>query len=149
MVEERGYALQLTDIHKSFFKNEVLKGITFGIKKGEVLGLLGSNGAGKSTLMKIVTGVYRLDKGTIHVDEKEVVIKDAADAAACHIAMVYQEFSLIPTMTVAENLFLMIFSFLLAAAAGLFVLAIQRDKGNERLPLVPFLLLAYVFRMIW
>lgn len=49
----------------------------------------------------------------------------------------------------AENLFLMIFSFLLAAAAGLFVLAIQRDKGNERLPLVPFLLLAYVFRMIW
>ena len=106
MVEERGYALQLTDIHKSFFKNEVLKGITFGIKKGEVLGLLGSNGAGKSTLMKIVTGVYRLDKGTIHVDEKEVVIKDAADAAACHIAMVYQEFSLIPTMTVAENLFL-------------------------------------------
>lgn len=49
----------------------------------------------------------------------------------------------------AENLFLIIFTFLLAAAAGLFVLAIQRDKGNDRLPLVPFLLLAYVFRMIW
>lgn len=106
MVEERGYALKLTDIHKSFFKNEVLKGITFAIKKGEVLGLLGSNGAGKSTLMKIVTGVYRLDSGSIQVDGKEVNIKSAADAAACHIAMVYQEFSLIPTMTVAENLFL-------------------------------------------
>lgn len=106
MVNDKEYALLLTDIHKSFFNNEVLKGISFGIKKGEVLGLLGSNGAGKSTLMKIVTGVYRMDEGQIHVDGKEVSMKSAADASACHIAMVYQEFSLIPTMTVAENLFL-------------------------------------------
>ena len=106
MVDEKGYALLLEDIHKSFFQNEVLKGITFGIRKGEVLGLLGSNGAGKSTLMKIVAGVYRLDQGHIYVDDKEVAIKSAADASACGIAMVYQEFSLIPTMTVGENLFL-------------------------------------------
>lgn len=75
MVDEKGYALLLEDIHKSFFQNEVLKGITFGIRKGEVLGLLGSNGAGKSTLMKIVAGVYRLDQGHIYVDDKEVAIK--------------------------------------------------------------------------
>lgn len=106
MVEGQAYALQLEDIHKSFFENEVLKGISFGIKKGEVLGLLGSNGAGKSTLMKIVTGVYRMDKGQIRVNGQEMAIRHASGAAKCGIAMVYQEFSLIPTMTVAENLFL-------------------------------------------
>lgn len=106
MVNGKEYALLLTDIHKSFFKNEVLKGISFGVERGEVLGLLGSNGAGKSTLMKIVTGIYRLDRGSIRVDGKEAAIKSAMDASACRIAMVYQEFSLIPTMTVAENLFL-------------------------------------------
>lgn len=62
-------------IYTNLFQNEVLKGITFGIRKGEVLGLLGSNGAGKSTLMKIVAGVYRLDQGHIYVDDKEVAIK--------------------------------------------------------------------------
>lgn len=106
MVEEKEYALRLIDIHKSFFENEVLKGISFGIEKGEVLGLLGANGAGKSTLMKIVTGVYHLDKGQIQVDGREVTIRSASEAAKCGIAMVYQEFSLIPTMTVTENLFL-------------------------------------------
>lgn len=100
------YALEVVDIHKSFYDNEVLKGITFGVKKGEVLGLLGSNGAGKSTLMKIINGVYRLDKGSIHINGQEIVAKDANDAAAMGIAMVYQEFSLIPTMSVVENMFL-------------------------------------------
>lgn len=106
MVERQAYALQLEDVRKSFFDNEVLKGISFGIKKGEVLGLLGANGAGKSTLMKIVTGVYRMDNGRILVDGKEIAVKNASEAAKCGIAMVYQDFSLIPTMTVTENLFL-------------------------------------------
>lgn len=100
------YALEIVDIHKSFFDNEVLKGISFGIRKGEVLGLLGSNGAGKSTLMKIINGVYRLDKGSLQMDGKEIQIKSAQDASAHGIAMVYQEFSLIPTMSVMENMFL-------------------------------------------
>lgn len=99
-------ALELKEIHKSFFENEVLSGVSFGIEKGEVLGLLGANGAGKSTLMKIVTGVYRLDSGQILVNGREAAIKSASDASASGIAMVYQEFSLIPTMTVSENLFL-------------------------------------------
>lgn len=100
------FALEVVDIRKAFFGNEVLRGISFGIRRGEVLGLLGSNGAGKSTLMKIVNGVYRLDSGSIRVEGKEVQLCSAADAAREGIAMVYQEFSLIPTLTVAENLFL-------------------------------------------
>lgn len=106
MTETEEYALEIVDIHKSFFENEVLKGISFGIQKGEVLGLLGSNGAGKSTLMKIINGVYRLDSGFIRRNGRDIQIKNAQDAAKCGIAMVYQEFSLIPTMPVVENMFL-------------------------------------------
>lgn len=104
--EDRGYALEVIDIHKSFFSNHVLKGISMGIKKGEVLGLVGSNGAGKSTLMKIINGVYKNDSGVIKVDGQPVNYRDPEAAKKCKVAMVYQEFSLIPTMTVSENLFL-------------------------------------------
>lgn len=106
LVKDRAYVLEAVDVHKSFFDNEVLKGVSFGIGKGEVLGLLGSNGAGKSTLMKILSGVYRLDRGQIRLNGEPAVLRDAQDAGRQGIAMVYQEFSLIPTMTVAENLFL-------------------------------------------
>ncbi len=102
------YVLEVCDIHKAFYGNRVLKGISFGVGKGEVLGLLGSNGAGKSTLMKILSGVYTLDQGQILVNGKTAVIKSAHDALKNRIAMVYQEFSLIPTLTVAQNLFLQV-----------------------------------------
>ncbi len=100
------YALEAIDIHKAFFKNEVLKGVTVKVKKGEVLGLVGSNGAGKSTLMKIINGVYKADSGIIKINGEKVYYKDVQGARASGIAMVYQEFSLVPTMTVAQNLFL-------------------------------------------
>lgn len=100
------YALEAIDIHKAFFKNEVLKGVTIKVKEGEVLGLVGANGAGKSTLMKIVNGAYTADKGTIKIKGITSDYKDVQGAKASGIAMVYQEFSLIPTMTVAQNLFL-------------------------------------------
>jgi ribose transport system ATP-binding protein len=99
-------ALELKDIYKSFYENKVLKGVSFSVKSGSIVGLLGGNGAGKSTLMKIVTGVYTKDSGSILIDGKEVTIKTAADARKCGIAMVYQELSLIPTLTVVQNLFL-------------------------------------------
>ena len=102
----QGSALELKDIYKSFYENKVLKGVSFEVKKGMILGLLGGNGAGKSTLMKIVNGVYRMDSGEILVDEKKVEIKSAADAKKNGISMVYQELSLIPTLTVVQNLFL-------------------------------------------
>lgn len=101
-----GSALELKDIYKSFYENKVLKGVSFEVKKGMILGLLGGNGAGKSTLMKIVNGVYRMDSGEILVDEKKVELKSAADAKKNGISMVYQELSLIPTLTVVQNLFL-------------------------------------------
>ena len=103
---EKDAALELKGIYKSFYQNQVLKGVSFSVKKGSILGLLGGNGAGKSTLMKIVNGVYRKDSGQIIIDGKEVEIRSAQDARKNGIAMVYQELSLIPTMTVVQNLFL-------------------------------------------
>jgi len=99
-------ALEVVDIHKSFFDNHVLKGISFDIGKGEILGLVGSNGAGKSTLMKIVNGIYKLDSGMIKVNGETLNYNDSTSARKAGIAMVYQEFSLIPTMTVTQNMFL-------------------------------------------
>ncbi|MDO4343685.1 MAG: sugar ABC transporter ATP-binding protein [Eubacteriales bacterium] len=99
-------ALELKEIYKSFYENQVLKGVSFAVEKGTILGLLGGNGAGKSTLMKIVNGVYRKDAGQIFVDGKEVQIQNAQDARKSGIAMVYQELSLVPTLTVVQNLFL-------------------------------------------
>ena len=99
-------ALELKDIHKSFFENQVLKGVSLRVEKGSIVGLLGGNGAGKSTLMKIVTGVYTKDSGEILVDGRPVEIHTAEDAKKNGISMVYQELSLVPTLTVIQNLFL-------------------------------------------
>lgn len=99
-------ALELKNIHKSFYQNEVLKGASLKLEKGMIMGLLGGNGAGKSTLMKIVNGVYKMDDGEIIINGSPVTIQTAADASANGIAMVYQELSLVPTLTVVQNLFL-------------------------------------------
>lgn len=99
-------ALELKNIYKSFFENQVLKGVSLTVGKGQILGLLGGNGAGKSTLMKIVTGVYTKDSGKILIDGQEIVIKNAEEAKARGISMVYQELSLVSTLTVVQNLFL-------------------------------------------
>ncbi len=99
-------ALELKNIHKSFYQNEVLKGVSLKLEKGMIMGLLGGNGAGKSTLMKIVNGVYKMDDGEIIINGSPVTIQTAADASSNGIAMVYQELSLVPTLTVVQNLFL-------------------------------------------
>lgn len=98
--------LRVSKIHKSFGQNEVLHGVNFSVAAGEIHGLVGGNGAGKSTLMKIINGVYTKDQGVIFVDQKEVNYQTAVGAQQAGISMVYQEFSLIPSMSVAENLFL-------------------------------------------
>lgn len=97
--------LEMKGIQKSFAV-PVLKGVDFSLKKGEVHALVGGNGAGKSTLMKIMTGVYTKDGGEIWVDGKKTEIKNTYDAKENGIAMIFQELSLVPTMTVAENIFL-------------------------------------------
>lgn len=98
--------LKVNEVYKSFGQNEVLHGVDFSVARGEIHGLVGGNGAGKSTLMKIINGVYTKEQGSIFVDSKEVNYDTAIGAQRAGISMVYQEFSLIPSMSVADNLFL-------------------------------------------
>ncbi|NMH98789.1 sugar ABC transporter ATP-binding protein [Pseudonocardia sp. K10HN5] len=96
----------MTGIEKAFAGTPVLRGVDFTLAHGEVHALAGGNGAGKSTLMKILQGVHRPDAGTIRVGGRPVEFGAPADAEAAGIGMVFQEFSLVPTLTVARNVFL-------------------------------------------
>lgn len=98
--------LEMKNICKAFNGITVLDQVNFSVKKGEVHALMGGNGAGKSTLMKILTGIYTADSGEIHIEGKPVSIKSYDDAQANKISMIFQEFSLIPTLSVAQNIFL-------------------------------------------
>jgi ribose transport system ATP-binding protein len=94
-------------ISKSFNGVRVLDDVDFEIRRGEIHALLGGNGAGKSTLMKILEGVYTADAGTIEVDGEPVQLSSAQDARARGIVMIFQEFSLVPTLTVSQNVSLL------------------------------------------
>lgn len=98
--------LEMKGICKSFGGVTVLDNVDFTLQKGEVHALVGGNGAGKSTLMKIMTGVYTLDSGEIFIDGEKKAIQNTKDAKDNGIAMIFQELSLIQSMTVAENIFL-------------------------------------------
>jgi len=93
-------------INKSFGSNQVLKDAGFLLKDGEVHALMGENGAGKSTLMKILTGVYTRDSGTVLVDGKEVLYKSPQEAEKAGIVFIYQELNVLFDLTVEENLFM-------------------------------------------
>ena len=98
--------LEMKGINKSFGNVSVLKDVDFSLQEGEVHALVGGNGAGKSTLMKIMTGVYTLDSGEVYVNGEKKIIQNAKDAKENGIAMIFQELSLVPTMSIAENIFL-------------------------------------------
>lgn len=100
------YIFEMEGIGKSFNGVKVLDNVSIQIKRGEVHSLVGGNGAGKSTLMKIFTGVYTKDEGVIRINGKEVEISDPIDANKHGVRMIFQELSLIPTMSVSENIFL-------------------------------------------
>ena len=103
---DRRPAIAMSAIRKSFSGNVVLDGVDFELRHGEVHVLAGGNGAGKSTLMKILQGVYSMDSGSIEIDGLPVGIGSIHEARAAGIGMVFQEFSLIPTLSVARNVFL-------------------------------------------
>lgn len=98
--------LEMVNIEKSFNGVQVLKKVNFDVREGEVHALMGENGAGKSTLIKILTGIYPKDGGDILIDGKKVQISNRAEASKCGIGVIYQELSLIPTLTVAQNVML-------------------------------------------
>jgi ABC-type uncharacterized transport system ATPase subunit len=91
-------------INKRFGPFQALADVSIKVRPATVHGLLGENGAGKSTLVKCLLGYYRADTGSFLVDNREVAIDRPADADALGLGMVYQHFTLVPSMTVAENL---------------------------------------------
>ncbi len=101
-------SLQMTGIFKSFANVPALQDVAFQVNSGEIHALLGANGAGKSTLMKILSGAYSADQGSITIDGQPVVIDSPAAAKRAGIQCVYQEVdtSLIPQLSVAENIVL-------------------------------------------
>lgn len=98
--------LEARGIGKAFLGIPALDGVDFTLERGEIHALLGENGAGKSTLIKILTGVYSRDRGTLHLDGAEVTPASVADAQKLGIGTVYQEVNLLENLTVAENLYL-------------------------------------------
>src|ERR1700750_2956339 len=99
-------AVGMRGISKSFSGVRVLGGVDFELRQGEIHALLGGNGAGKSTLMKILAGVYTLDQGTFEVGGRDVRFNSPHDARDAGVGMVFQEFSLVPTLSVAQNVYL-------------------------------------------
>lgn len=98
--------LQLREIDKAFPGVEALDGLSVSFFKSEVHALVGENGAGKSTLMKIIAGAYKPDSGQILLRGKPVNFRSPLDAQRAGVSIIYQEFNLLPDMTIAENVFL-------------------------------------------
>ena len=98
--------LELRGICKFFPGVRALDGVDFTLCKGEIHALMGENGAGKSTLIKVLTGVYSKDEGTISMEGTPVQIRTTQDALKAGISTVYQEITLCPNLTVAENLYI-------------------------------------------
>src|SRR5438270_2206181 len=98
--------LEVRNLSKSFPGVRALDGVSVHAAAGEVLAVVGENGAGKSTLMKILAGVYQPDAGEILIDGQQVRFARPSDALGSGVAMIYQELSLAPDLTVAENIFL-------------------------------------------
>lgn len=96
--------LRLTAIHKSFVGVYALRGVDFSVRAGEAHCLIGENGSGKSTLIKIISGVEQPDSGEIRVNGAPVPRATAAEMIHCGIQVIYQDLSLLPNLTVAENI---------------------------------------------
>lgn len=106
MPSNNGILLEMNKISKSFPGVQALDDVSFSLKEGEVLALVGENGAGKSTLIKILSGSYKADIGNIKMDGENIDIKGTKHAIELGISTIYQETSLVQEITVAENIYL-------------------------------------------
>lgn len=100
------YRLEMQNISKQFGGIRALNDVTVKVKPGEIHALIGENGAGKSTLIKILSGAYTRDSGTILIDGETANIVSPLDAKNLGVAVIYQEFMLAPDLSVAENIFI-------------------------------------------
>lgn len=98
--------LQAHDVVKRYVGVPALRGVSVAVRPGQVVGLVGHNGAGKSTLLRILAGATSPDGGRLEIDGRPLVLASPADALAAGIATVYQELSLLPNLTVTQNVFL-------------------------------------------
>ncbi|WP_343250439.1 sugar ABC transporter ATP-binding protein [Diplocloster hominis] len=98
--------LEMKNICKEFPGVKALSGVDFTVRRGEVHALIGENGAGKSTLMKVLTGIYRAESGTVHFKGKEFQARNPRDAQEQGISIIHQELNLLPDLNVAENIFI-------------------------------------------
>lgn len=98
--------LTMKDIDKSFPGVHALDHVSLEVRKGEVLALMGENGAGKSTLMKVLTGIYTKDSGTITFEGRDVEFHSAKEAQNAGIVIVHQELNMLAHLTVAQNIFI-------------------------------------------
>jgi ribose transport system ATP-binding protein len=98
--------LEFDQVGKQFFGVTVLRDVSFSLKHGQILGLVGQNGAGKSTLMNILGGVIAADSGVVRLDGKDLIFSNPQQATERGIAFIHQELNLFPNLTIAENLFI-------------------------------------------
>ena len=98
--------LEMKNITKIFSGNKALNDVSFDLKKGEIHSLVGENGAGKSTLIKILGGVYFPEKGEITIDSEKKKFTGSKDSLNAGVGIIYQEFNLVPTLSIAENIYL-------------------------------------------
>ena len=98
--------LTMKDIDKSFPGVHALDHVNFEVKRGEVHALMGENGAGKSTLMKVLTGIYKKDSGTITYEGKETEFHSTREAQDAGVVIVHQELNMVGDLTVAQNIFI-------------------------------------------
>jgi erythritol transport system ATP-binding protein len=103
---EHGAVMRARDINKVFGATHALKGVDFTLTAGRVTVLFGENGAGKSTLMKILAGIEAPTTGTLELDGQPVVIHGPRDAAGRGIAIIHQELSLFPNLSIVDNIFM-------------------------------------------
>lgn len=105
-MQREEYRLEMKNITKHFGGVKALADVSFKVRPGEIHALIGENGAGKSTLMKILSGACKKDSGEIFLDGRSVEITNPKDAKQSGVAVIYQEFMLVPDLSVAENIYL-------------------------------------------